>query len=254
MRYSLLTLFAVLVLAGCNRPAEPAQVTQPKSSEQNSKPEVEQKIGFDAEKGLSLSDDVLKAQGVDFAKVESRNLVPKIVANGQVYRAASEAASRFGREKNGFAYITTSVDLGSADPIKVGQQVAIDHGDKVGIVWRIERMQSSITGKVEVLIEVPDPDSKLIVGGFVSITLDAGSSPRRGLVVPASALLKTATGSFVYLKNGEHLLRKPVGVGIIADNSVEIVDGLREGETIVTKPVQTLYLIELRAATGGGEE
>lgn len=251
---SIYMLCVVLILAGCNRPPEPAKETLPKPSEQKTTPEVEQKVTFDAEKGLSLSDEVLKAQGVTFTNVESGNLLPKIVVNGQVYRAASEAGSRFGREKSGFAYVTALVDLASADLIKVGQEVAIDSNLKAGTVWRIERMQSPMTGKAEVLIELPDPDAKLTVGGFIPVTLNAGTAPRRGLVIPTSALLKTATGTFVYLKSGEHLLRKPVGVGITTAEAVEIVDGLHEGETIVTKPVQTLYLIELRAATGGEEE
>lgn len=247
-------LCAALALAGCNRPPEPAKETLAQPSEQKVAPEVEQKITFDAEKGLSLSDDVLKAQGVTFAQVEARDLLLKIVVNGQVYRAASEASSRFGREKSGFAYATTSVDLASADLIKVGQPITIDSNLKAGTVWRIERMQSPMTGKAEILIEVFDPEAKLPVGSFITVTLNAGSLPRRGVAIPSSALLKTATGNFVYLKSGEHLLRKAVGVGIAMTETVEITDGIHEGETIVTKPVQTLYLIELRTATGSEEE
>jgi multidrug efflux pump subunit AcrA (membrane-fusion protein) len=41
-------------------------------------------------------------------------------------------------------------------------------------------------------------------------------------------------------------------VGSEADGWVEITDGLLAGDQVVTKPVQTLWLIELRATKGGG--
>jgi len=44
-----------------------------------------------------------------------------------------------------------------------------------------------------------------------------------------------------------------IGAGAkVLGSWVEIVDGLLAGDAVVTKPVQTLWLIELRATKGGG--
>ncbi len=72
------------------------------------------------------------------------------------------------------------------------------------------------------------------------------------IVVPQSALLRTSEGTFVYAVNGDAYFRTAVKVGTEADGWVEITDGLLAGDAVVTKPVQTLWLIELRATKGGG--
>ncbi len=247
-------LLGALVLVACNREPEPVKSSEDKPAEQTGVESPEQKTSYVEGKGLRLSDDVLKSQGVTFGTVEARELTPQTIVNGQIYRAASELPSRFGHEKEGCAYATASIDSAQADQVKVGQKVTFSQGTENGTIWRIERIQTSATGKVELLIELPDKEARLSVGSFLPITLDATGSSRRALVIPASALLKTATGNFVYAKNGEYLLRKPVRVGSIVGDAVEITEGLSPGEIIVTTPVQTIYLIELRAVSGGGEE
>jgi multidrug efflux pump subunit AcrA (membrane-fusion protein) len=52
--------------------------------------------------------------------------------------------------------------------------------------------------------------------------------------------------------NGEAYQRTAVKTGAEADGLVEITDGLLEGDSVVTKPVESLYLVELRAVKGGG--
>jgi multidrug efflux pump subunit AcrA (membrane-fusion protein) len=43
-----------------------------------------------------------------------------------------------------------------------------------------------------------------------------------------------------------------VKTGSEADGKIEITDGLFQGDQVVAKPVETLWLIELRATKGGG--
>lgn len=70
-------------------------------------------------------------------------------------------------------------------------------------------------------------------------------------VVPVSALLKTAEGTFVYAVNGKFYTRTPVTTGAANDKFVEIIDGLYSGDQVVTTPVMSLWMAELQVLRGG---
>jgi multidrug efflux pump subunit AcrA (membrane-fusion protein) len=72
------------------------------------------------------------------------------------------------------------------------------------------------------------------------------------LAVPRSALLDAATGTFVYVVNGDHYLRTPVKTEARSADFVEITDGLYAGDVVVVSPVEQLWLAELRLTKGGG--
>lgn len=76
---------------------------------------------------------------------------------------------------------------------------------------------------------------------------------RNGQIVlaPRSAVLNTTAGSSVYLQAGAHYKRQPVKVGRSFGDKVEIIEGISEGDLLVTESAQTLWLIELRAVKGG---
>jgi hypothetical protein len=66
--------------------------------------------------------------------------------------------------------------------------------------------------------------------------------------LPASALLRTAKGDFVYTVNGDWLLRTPV---TLAPDGLTVTAGLYEGDRIATHGVRHLWLAELQATNGG---
>jgi multidrug efflux pump subunit AcrA (membrane-fusion protein) len=63
--------------------------------------------------------------------------------------------------------------------------------------------------------------------------------------------LKCTEGTFVYVKNGDHLLRTPVELGPENEQSIQIKDGLLPGDVVVTQEVEPLWLVELQAVKGG---
>jgi hypothetical protein len=71
------------------------------------------------------------------------------------------------------------------------------------------------------------------------------------LTVPKAAVLNTTAGSSVYVENGEYYKRTVVELGRTLGDSVEIKEGVYEGDIVVTNAAQTLWLIELRAVKGG---
>lgn len=71
------------------------------------------------------------------------------------------------------------------------------------------------------------------------------------LTVPKAAVLNTTAGSSVYVENGDYFKRTDVKLGRTFGDSIEIKEGVYEGDVVVTDAAQTLWLIELRAVKGG---
>jgi Cu(I)/Ag(I) efflux system membrane fusion protein len=73
------------------------------------------------------------------------------------------------------------------------------------------------------------------------------------LAVPASALIDTGTRWVAFVKrDDDHLEPREVRIGARADDFIQVLDGLKEGETVVTR---ALFLIDaesqLKAAVMG---
>lgn len=69
--------------------------------------------------------------------------------------------------------------------------------------------------------------------------------------LPATALVRTAKGDFVYVENGGWLLRTTVVARGTANTGFEIKTGLYEGDVVVTSGTRHLWLAELAAINGG---
>jgi multidrug efflux pump subunit AcrA (membrane-fusion protein) len=167
----------------------------------------------------------------------------------QIYRDADEG------ETKGFAYASGFVESNSARQLEARLPALVTAHDVVwtGTVERLDRMLEGAAGKMEVLIEIPDPLRGLKVGDFVSVVvLSPNASPSSVVVLPQSAVLRTAYGPFAFVLNGDHFLRTPITIGDDSGEYVEITDGLYSGDAVAARPVETLYLIELRATKGGG--
>ena len=105
-------------------------------------------------------------------------------------------------------------------------------------------------GQVEGLVEFADPQQRYPAGALVTATFTNGET-KTVLVVPESALLTAADGSYVYTLNGSHLVRTRVKPGAVSDGFLEIEDGLYAGDSVAAKGVDGLWLVELSALKGG---
>lgn len=116
-----------------------------------------------------------------------------------------------------------------------------------GTVRQIEKIPFGTPGDVEVIISFTDA---LAPGKSYHGTINL---PATGPVaaVPASALLTTAEGTFVYTLNERAYIRTPVKIGAVNGQHVEIRDGLYSGDEIVTTPVMSLWMAELQVLRGG---
>jgi len=105
---------------------------------------------------------------------------------------------------------------------------------------------------------VPNPARRLRPGHFAQITVEAGRR-EHALVVPASALVQEAGGTFVWKIQGDGTgVRVPVEIGLRRPDSVEVVSGLAAGDRIVSAgthkvvPGAPLQVSAPAAAAGNG--
>lgn len=80
---------------------------------------------------------------------------------------------------------------------------------------------------------VPNPGGTLRPGDWG--TLDIGATQRRALTVPRDAIVDTGLAPYVFVDLGEgRFAPRVVRTGAEVDDAVEVVEGLREGERVVS--------------------
>ncbi len=92
------------------------------------------------------------------------------------------------------------------------------------------------TRRMFVRSEIADPQHLLRAGMFANFTITV-SSAVNAIAVPQSAVVREGDGAMsVWItKNGRHFIRKTVKIGQIQNDLDEIVEGLQQGELVVTE-------------------
>jgi multidrug efflux pump subunit AcrA (membrane-fusion protein) len=199
--------------------------------------------------GLHISPAAWAALDLQLIDVEERPLRAERQALAQVFRADTARTPEARIQASALVEPTWAA---WADTGTVAEVVHPRDGDRMtGRVRLLDRQTQEATGRVELILDILDPPHPLRAGDFLDIILH-DPEERTALVVPASALLRTWEGDFVYAQNGSYLLRTPVRTGAADSDHVEIVDGLFPGDRVAVRPVESLWLIELRFTKGGG--
>lgn len=207
---------------------------------------------FKEGKGVILTEETRKILGIEIIDVAERKLPNQIRLTLQVFGEKHHhllnEGDHSGCDVHGSAFLPTE----TSSAVKAGQPVTVfkDTNNPLGgVVLGVQKAMA--LGESEVVIGISNATTALKAGEFVPARI---SLPRDEVVaaIPQSAVLRTAEGKFVYAVNGDAYFRTAVNVGSEADGWAEIIDGLFAGDQVVTKPVQTLWLIELRATKGGG--
>ena len=122
----------------------------------------------------------------------------------------------------------------------------LEAGQKVTITSLDRKYQGSVTniGKVAekneqgvamatARVHIDDPDDHLIIGLDAKLKIELGKKTDV-LKVPIAAVNSDSKGDFVYVFSKDKLQKKYVKTGISSKKNVEIIKGLKEGETVVT--------------------
>jgi RND family efflux transporter MFP subunit len=102
-----------------------------------------------------------------------------------------------------------------------------------GKVSRVSPIMDPATRTGEVEIYVANDRLDLRAEMFARVTLDLGGQ-RKGILVPREALVYRGDQSGVFALNGNRVQFRPVQVGMTQQNTVEILEGVRLGEQVVS--------------------
>ena len=130
-----------------------------------------------------------------------------------------------------FEHQVAQIDIGSEAEI----ELAYLPGETFrGTVRYIEPEFSEATRTLRMKIEVPNPDRRLRAGMFGTVRFHP-TAARQALVVPTQAILRTGQRNIVIVDLGEGSFGpREVLTGHEGGGQVEILEGLSEGDSIVT--------------------
>jgi cobalt-zinc-cadmium efflux system membrane fusion protein len=83
--------------------------------------------------------------------------------------------------------------------------------------------------------EIEDPEHLLRSGMFASFLIHVGD-PMRSLAVPAAGVVREGDGTMTVwvTSDNHHFVKRTVSIGLRQDGWVQILDGLRSGDIVVT--------------------
>jgi hypothetical protein len=189
---------------------------------------------FKEGRGLQFPPEVVAALGVRTAEAEERSLARTLDLTAQVFSTGKIPRA------------LTLVSSAQADGLTPGLKTT-DGAELIAI----SRTAEKAAGQIELIFVLPGELRASALGDTLTLSFMLASDAP-ALTVPRSALLDTATGTFVYVVNGAAYLRTPVKTGASNADHIEITEGLYAGDTVVTAPVNQLWLSELRLTKGGG--
>lgn len=106
------------------------------------------------------------------------------------------------------------------------------------------------TAPVEIII--PNDNLLLRSGMFAEVRLII--EERRGIIIKTDYILTVQGSHFVYLDDNGIARKREIKPGIVEENNVEVLDGLKEGESIVTVGAEMLADGSKLKIMSGGEE
>ncbi|HCR16759.1 MAG TPA: efflux RND transporter periplasmic adaptor subunit, partial [Candidatus Latescibacteria bacterium] len=123
--------------------------------------------------------------------------------------------------------------------VKVGQPAEVELSYEPGktfygeVTYTYPFLESK-TRTVKVRMVFPNPEIKLKPGMYANVRIKPLVS-RDALVVPSQALIRSGERNVVIVDLGEgRFMPREVRIGVQAEGVYEVLDGLREGEAIVT--------------------
>lgn len=142
--------------------------------------------------------------------------------------------------------------------VRIGSNatVTIPAAPKTVVAGRVSYIDPRVdqaTRTAKVRVEVPNRDMHLRLGMFVTLAFQTGSSERATLV-PRDAVQSIGDRSVVYVPvegDESRFVERPVKVGAATGDFLQILDGLKAGERVVT--VGSFYLrAEAARSRAGG--
>lgn len=135
--------------------------------------------------------------------------------------------------------VKASVPESIISKVRIGQQATLTFGDKdsktiPARVVQVDAVPANQSHMYGVELQLEDMDTTLRSGMYTEVNLITASYPQK-VGIPKSALRKDDAGAFVVLEVQGKAVLRPVKPGLVNGESVEILEGLTKGETLIVK-------------------
>lgn len=122
--------------------------------------------------------------------------------------------------------------------VRVGQSALLSFDTQPGAeiparVSIVNPIVDRTNGTFRVTVEVSNADGRLRPGAFARIRLRTASHDR-ALLIPRRGVLSEDGESYVFVARGDSCIRQAVRVGAVENETAQILDGLRPGDSVVT--------------------
>ncbi len=98
----------------------------------------------------------------------------------------------------------------------------------------ISNEMSAATASLPVRYSFANPNQLLLANAYVSVLLSE-AEPKAVLTVPSNAIMANAAGDYLYVIEDNIAQRRNVKLGDVQNGMVEVIEGLQEGEVVVTE-------------------
>jgi Cu(I)/Ag(I) efflux system membrane fusion protein len=185
----------------------------------------------------ALRKDPSPQMSIDWPSPTTGVVMQKRVIEGQMARAGEELY-RIADLTN--IWVVADIAEQDLDLVRIGALATVAFRAYPGrsfegrVTFLLHELDASTrTAKARIEVHNPDHIIKHEMYADVEISARAGEAPR--LVVPASAVIDSGNRQVVIVAKGEGRFQpRPVKLGMRGDDRVEILDGVTDGEEVVT--------------------
>ena len=192
---------------------------------------------------------------IDWLAPATGDVIEKRVINGQRVKAGDEL---FRIADHSHLWVIADVAESDLPLVKLGMRATVTfrafpmHPVEGEVIFIYPELRME-TRTARVRIDVPNPAGLIKVDMYTDVVFRAGTDDAPVIAVPTSALIDSGTRQLVLVAKGEGRFEpRPVKIGRRGDDYIEIIEGVAQGEDVVTSAT---FLIDaesnLRAALQG---
>lgn len=174
---------------------------------------------------------------LDWPSPATGDVIEKRVINGQRVRAGDEL---FRIADHSRVWVIAEVAEADLIAVKPGARATVTFRadptrpveGEVTFIYPELRME---TRTARVRIEIPNPDDRWRVGMYADVVFHAGAGEQPVIAVPTSAVIDSGSRQVVLVAKGEGRFEpRPVKLGRRGDGYIEILEGVTDGDEVVT--------------------
>ncbi len=174
---------------------------------------------------------------LDWPAPVTGDVIEKKVINGQRVQAGQEL---YRIADHAHLWVIADVAESDLSAVKIGTRASVTVRAYVaqpieGDVTFIYPELRAETRTARVRIEIPNPDGRLKVDMYADVVFQTGANEEPAIAVPTSAVIDSGTRQVVLVSKGEGRFEpRAVRLGRRGDGYVEVLDGISQGEDVVT--------------------